>query len=134
MTQNNILTSNGGQQVLNESSVDSAFSIAIYATKDFLTWWYIRMSLWHLRMLGRVSTLVNDNMSISLLIRNFFLPWHRDRTFIGYTFGILIKLIYLPVAIIAYIFACIFYLLLFLLWLVLPPATLIFIFNSIRLI
>jgi hypothetical protein len=130
MVQNKILTSNGGQQILNESSVDSTFGIAIFVVKDFLLWWYIRMSLWHLRMLGRISTLVDDNMSISLLLKNFFVPWHRDYKPIGYIFGILIKIIYLPIAISAYLLLTSLYLLIFLLWLLLPPFTLFFILRS----
>ena len=131
MTQKNILTSSGGQQILNESKVDSTLSIAIYSTKEFLTWWYIRMTLWHLRMLVRVATLVDDNMSISILLRNFFTPWHSDYTFIGYVFGILIKVIYLPIGIITYLILCTFYLLLISFWLLLPPASLFFILRSI---
>ena len=42
MVQNKMLTSNGGQQILNESSVDSMFDIAIFVVKDFLLWWYVR--------------------------------------------------------------------------------------------
>ena len=131
MEQKNILTSNGGQQVLSESKVDSIVSIAIYSAKDFFTWWYGRMVLWHLRMLVRLAVLVDDNMSISILIRNIFTPWHRDYSFIGYVFGILIKIIYLPITIITYIIVCVFYLLFILLWLMLPPATLLFILRSV---
>lgn len=131
MIQNNILTSSGGQQILNESKVDSTLSIASFTIKDFLNWWYVRMSLWHLRMLGRVGVFTDDNLSISLLLKNFFVPWHRDYKIIGYVFGILIKVIYLPIALLGYIFVTFFYLILFLLWLLLPPATLYFIFRSI---
>jgi len=131
MTQKNILTSSGGQQILNESKVDSTLSIAIYSVKDFTSWWYIRMSLWHLRMLARISTFVDDNMSISLLLKNFFTPWHRDYSFIGFTFGILIKIIYLPVAVITYILISVFYSILILVWLLLPPASIFFILRSI---
>lgn len=131
MTQKNILTSSGGQQVLNEEKVDSISLILSYSVKDFLSWWYIRMPIWHLKMLGRISTLLDDNLTISLLISKFFIPWHRDYSFIGYVFGILIKLIYLPIAIFAYLLICSLYLLIILVWLALPPITLLFIFNSI---
>lgn len=131
MEQKNILTSSGGQKVLNEDGVDNLLVVFTYTIKEFLYWWYIRMPLWHLRMLARISTLVEDNLSISLLFKNFFLPWHRDFSFIGYTFGILIKLVYLPVAIIGYLFCNLMYLFLILIWLLLPPATLFFILRSI---
>ncbi|PKN02959.1 hypothetical protein CVU76_02955 [Candidatus Dojkabacteria bacterium HGW-Dojkabacteria-1] len=131
MEQKNILTSNGGQKVLNESQVDNLLVIFTYTFKEFLYWWYIRMPLWHLRMLSRISTFVDDNFSMSLLLKNFFIPWHRDFSFIGYTFGIIIKIIYLPIAIFAYIFICSLYLLVILVWLLLPPATILFILRSI---
>ena len=127
----NILTSSGGQKVLNESKVDNLFVIFTYTAKEFMYWWYVRMPLWHLRMLTRISTFIDDNLSISLLLKNFFLPWHRDFTFIGYTFGILLKLLYLPIAIVAYILVCTGYFLILLLWLMLPPATVFFILRSI---
>ncbi|MDX9739406.1 MAG: hypothetical protein RBT33_03570 [Candidatus Dojkabacteria bacterium] len=131
MEQTNILTSSGGQKVLNESKVDNLFVIFTYTTKEFMYWWYVRMPLWHLRMLSRISTFIDDNLSISLLLKNFFLPWHRDFTFIGFTFGIIIKLLYLPIVVIAYILICTGYFLMLLLWLMLPPTTVFFILRSI---
>ena len=131
MEKMNILTSNGGQKILNEDKVDNLFVIFTYTIKEFMYWWYVRMPLWHLRMLTRISTFVDDNFSISLLVKNFFLPWHRDFSFIGYIFGILIKLIYLPIAIFAYLVICTLYFLVFLIWLLLPPSTLFFILRSI---
>lgn len=130
MIQKNTLTNNGGQQLLNENGIDSTFSILRYSIKEFLNWWYIKMLVWHLKMLERVSTLADDNLSLSLLLKNFFLPWHRDYSFIGYVFGILIKLIYIPLALITYIILCTIYILVILLWLLLPPATVLFILRS----
>ena len=89
------------------------------------------MLVWHLKMLERVSVLADDNLSLTLLLKNFFLPWHRDYSFIGYVFGILIKLIYLPFALITYLVLSTIYLVLIVLWLVLPPATILFILRSI---
>lgn len=131
MEQKNILTSSGGQKVLDETKVDNSLVIFTYTLKEFSYWWYVRMLYWHLRMLGRISIIVNDNLSISLLIKNFFLPWHRDFSLIGWTFGILIKLIYLPIAILTYILLISIYIVVILLWLLLPAATLIFIIRSI---
>jgi len=88
------------------------------------------MSMWHLKMLGRISVLLDDNLSISLLLKNFFLPWHRDFSFIGYVFGILIKILYLPIAISIFLLFCTLYIALILLWFLLPPVTLLFIFKS----
>ncbi|HBB64368.1 hypothetical protein A3K02_00450 [candidate division WS6 bacterium RIFOXYD1_FULL_33_8] len=131
MVQKNFLTSDGRQQVLSEQKVDSNLSIVIYSVKEFLTWWYIRMPLWHLRMLSRIAILVDDNMSLSIVLRNFFLPWHRDFTLIGYVFGILIKTIYIPIALTTYILLCTLYFVVILIWLLLPPATLFLIIRSI---
>jgi hypothetical protein len=131
MEQKNILTSNGGQKVLNESQVDSILVIFTYTAKEFLYWWYVSMTLWHLRMLSRIALLLDDNLSISLLLKNFILPWHRDFSFIGYIFGILIKIIYLPIAILAFVLMCAGYIFIILLWLILPPATVFFTLRSI---
>lgn len=130
MAQQNILTNTGGQQLLNESSIDSNIVIVGYTLRQFIRWWYAKMSIWHLKMLGRISVFLDDNLSITLLLRNFFLPWHRDFSFIGYVFGILIKVLYLPIAIGIYIFFCIIYIALILVWFLLPPVTLLFIFKS----
>jgi len=130
MIQKNTLTNNGGQQLLNEDSIDSTLSILRYYVREFLNWWYIKMIVWHLRMLERVSVLADDNLSLSLLLRHFFLPWHRDYSLIGYVFGILIKIIYLPFAIITYLVITTLYLSVILAWLVLPPATVFFILRS----
>jgi uncharacterized membrane protein len=131
MGKNNLFKSNGGQHVLSEIRVDNLLVIFSYSLQEFLYWWYVRMPLWHLRMLSRISTLADDNLSLSLLIKNFLLPWHRDYSLIGYVFGILIKVIYLPVAFIVYIFANLVYVLVILGWLLLPPATIFFIIRSI---
>ncbi len=130
MVQQNILTNSSGQQLLNESDVDSNIEIIGYTFKQFIRWWYIKMSMWHLKMLGRISVFLDDNLSITLLLKNFFLPWHRDFSFIGYVFGILIKILYLPIAVGIYLLFCTMYTALILVWFLLPPVTLLFIFKS----
>ena len=130
MVQQNILTNNSGQQLLNESGVDNNIEIIVYTFKQFIRWWYAKMSMWHFKMLERISVLLDDNLSITLLLRNFFLPWHRDFSFIGYVFGILIKILYLPIAVGIYLFFCTMYTALILIWFLLPPVTLLFIFKS----
>lgn len=130
MTQQNILTNGGAQQLLDQSKVDNILNIVKHIFKEFLHWWYIKMSIWHLRMLGRISLILDDNLSISLLLKNFFLPWHRDFSLIGYVFGVSIKILFLPIAIFTYLLFTLIYILAILLWLVLPPVTLFFIFKS----
>ena len=130
MTQQNILTTSNGQQLLDESKVDNILTIIKHTFREFLNWWYVKMTVWHLRMLVRVSTILDDNLSISLLLKNFFLPWHRDFSLIGYVFGILIKVMYLPIAILIYLLFTILYFLLICIWLLLPIVTLGYIFKS----
>ena len=130
MTQQNILTTSNGQQLLDESKVDNILTIIKHTFREFLNWWYVKMTVWHLRMLVRVSTVLDDNLSISLLLKNFFLPWHRDFSLIGYVFGILIKVMYLPIAILIYLLFTILYFLLICIWLLLPIVTLGYIFKS----
>jgi len=130
MVQQNILTNSSGQQLLNESGVDNNIEIIGYTFKQFIRWWYTKMSMWHLKMLGRISVFLDDNLSITLLLKNFFLPWHRDFSFIGYVFGILIKILYLSIAVGIYLLFCTMYTALILVWFLLPPVTLLFIFKS----
>lgn len=128
----NTLTTNGGggQQVLNETKVDSYLVILSFSIKELLRWWYIKMPLWHFRMLARISTIVDDSLSITLLLKNFLLPWHRDASLVGYFFGFLIKLIYLPIAVTTYLITVLIYLLIIFIWILLPFATVFFIFRS----
>lgn len=130
MTQQNTLTNSQGQQLLDESRVDNILTIIKHTVREFLNWWYVKMTVWHLRMLVRVSTILDDNLSISLLLKNFFLPWHRDFSLIGYVFGILIKILFLPIGIFIYLLFTILYFLLICIWLILPIATLGYILKS----
>ena len=130
MKSENKLIDNSGQQLLNEIKVDSFATIFFFSIQDFLRWWYIKMPVWHLRRLLRLSIVIDDQFSISLLIKHFFIPWHRDYSLIGYLFGILMKILYLPLAIALYIISIISYILVFLIWLILPIASLLFIIIS----
>jgi hypothetical protein len=130
METKNTLIDNSGQQSLNEIKIDSYISIFFFTVQDFLNWWYVKMPIWHLRRLVRVSVVIDDQFSISLLLRNFFLPWHRDNSMIGYIFGIIMKLLYLPIAIFIYLLCITLYLVFFIFWLLLPVGTLVFIILS----
>lgn len=130
MEQKNLLD-NTGQQLIDTGKSDTFLQIFVYYIQDFLNWWYVRMPLRLLRILGRLSTVVDDNLSISLLFKNFFVPWHRDRSIIGFFFGILIKSLYLPIAIMIYLLIILLYALFILIWLLLPVATIVFVITSI---
>ena len=130
MKTKNTLVDSSGQQLLNQIKIDSYPAIAIYTFQDFLRWWYIKMPVWHLRRFARLSVVLDDQFSISLLLRNFFLPWHRDFSVIGIFFGILMKLLYLPIGISIYLICIMFYLFLFISWLILPIGSLVFVLIS----
>jgi hypothetical protein len=130
MEAKNTLVDSSGQQLLNEIKIDSYFEILLFTCQDFLRWWYIKMPMWHLRRFARLSVVVDDQFSISLLIRHFFLPWHRDYSLIGYVFGIAMKLLYLPIAITIYLLCMTIYLIVSLSWLVLPIGALVFVIIS----
>lgn len=130
MEAKNTLVDGSGQQLLNEIKVDSFLSIFLFSVQDFLRWWYVKMPMWHLKRLARLSVVVDDQFSISLLIKNFFLPWHRDYSAIGYVFGITMKILFLPIGICIYILAMATYLLTILAWLVLPVGSLVFVIIS----
>ena len=131
MESKNLLLDNSGQQLLNETKVNSYFEITLIFLNDFLKWWYIQMPIWHLRTLKRILVVLDDNLSFSLLLRNFFLPWHRDKNILGYFVGITSKIFYLPLAFGLIGAITISYLAFMLLWLLLPPSTIIFIIRSI---
>ncbi|MGI6443453.1 MAG: hypothetical protein ACOX06_00355 [Candidatus Dojkabacteria bacterium] len=119
------------QQVIGFAKVDTYPQIFLFFIQDFLNWWYVKMPLRHLRKFGRLSTVLDDNLSITLLIGTFFVPWHRDKSIMGYLFGILIRLLYLPIAISIYSITMIVSFVLILTWLLLPLVAIIFTVISI---
>lgn len=130
MEAKNTLVDSSGQQLLNQIKIDSYIAIFLFTFQDFLRWWYIKMPIWHLRRLARLSIVIDDQFSVSLLIRHFFLPWHRDNSAIGYLFGILMKVLFLPFGISIYLASIALYLLLFIFWLILPIGSLVFVIIS----
>jgi hypothetical protein len=125
------LLKNAGQQVIETGDSDSYLQIFIFYIQDFLHWWYVKTPIRNLRRLGRLSVIADDNLSISLLFKNFFVPWHRDKTITGYFFGFLIKILYLPIASVIYLATMLIYTTFILIWLILPIITIVFIVTSI---
>lgn len=74
-------------------------NIILQEISSFFYWWYIEVPSWYLGFFQRIALICDDSFSISLLLRTFFVPWHRDSSWIGRMFGILIRIIYLPIAI-----------------------------------
>lgn len=130
MNSENSVLDSSGQQLLNQSKTDSYAEIAVYSFQNFLKWWYVKMPIWHLKRIARASVVLDDNLSISLLLKHFFVPWHRDYSLIGFFFGFLIKLFYLPIAISIYLMVMLTSLILVLVWLFLPVATLVYMLIS----
>lgn len=130
MNSENSVLDSSGQQLLNQSKTDSYAEIAVYSFQNFLKWWYVKMPIWHFKRIARVSVVLDDNLSILLLFRHFFVPWHRDYSLIGFFFGFLIKLFYLPIAISIYLMVMLISLMLVLVWLFLPVATLVYMLIS----
>jgi hypothetical protein len=130
MESKNLVIDNSGQQLLNEAKVNSYFEIFLGFLNEFLTWWYVKMPIWHLRSLRRIVIVFDDNLSFSLLLKNFFLPWHRDKNILGYMVGITSKLFYLPICFFVIVSITITYILFIFFWLLLPPSTLVFIIRS----
>lgn len=56
------------------------------------------MPMWYVGLIQRVATICDDTLSISLLLKTFFVPWHRDKSWTGYFFGIILRIFYIPLA------------------------------------
>lgn len=130
MESKNLIIDNSGQQLLNETKVNSYFEFFINFSQNFLNWWYVQMPIWHLRTLRRLIIVLDDNLSFSLLLKHFFLPWHRDKNILGYLVGITSKIFYLPISFAIITVAVITYILFIFFWLLLPLSTLVFIIRS----
>lgn len=98
--------------------------------KDLLFWWYVQMPVYYLKRLERVSVVALDQLSIIVLLKNFFLPWKRHKAVVGYFIGIITKLIYLPIAFALYLIIMALYILYILAWLFIPLIAIFFTFIS----
>ncbi len=103
-----------------EEQEPNLLSYISFSIKDLLYWWYIQMPIFYLRKWKRVSIVISDQLSLSLLIKNFFVPWKRHKAAVGYFIGILTKSFYLPIAIIIYITVLSIYTLFIFSWLLTP--------------
>jgi hypothetical protein len=113
---------------LNE--IGSIPAIVVFTIKDFFFWWYIQMPFKLGESIGRLLTFFNDQLSISLLLSTFFVPWRRDYSAVGHFMGIMVRIVYLPIAILIYVLTAILSLLTFIGWLVLPLVTCFFIIAT----
>jgi hypothetical protein len=109
---------------------NSVLKLFMFHFFDFFDWWYIRMPIIYILQAQRLSVVLNDQLSILLLVSTFFTPWHRDKIFIGYFIGIIMRILYLPIAISLYIVGMTTYLFFILFWILLPLLTIVFIFLT----
>ena len=95
-------------------------STVIGEITSFVTWWYIEMPTWYMGLLRRIAILCDDTLSISILAKTFFVPFHRDSSWVGRGFGIAIRTVYLPMALFVTAIILLICLLLILIWALLP--------------
>jgi hypothetical protein len=99
-------------------------------SKSFFLWWYVSMPVWYILSLKRILTIIDDKFSVTLLLKNFFIPWHKKNNIFNYIFGILIKIIFLPIGISLIVLTSIIYMSYIIIWLLIPPITIATIFIS----
>ena len=88
------------------------------------------MPTWYIGLIYRVAILCDDTFSISLLIKTFFVPFHRDKSWIGHGFGVAIRLVYLPLVIILTAFILLILISITVLWALLPIISIIGILRT----
>ncbi|WKZ31280.1 MAG: hypothetical protein QY318_00705 [Candidatus Dojkabacteria bacterium] len=106
---------------------DNIFVVISFTVRDFLDWWFVQMPVVYIGFLRRLSSVINDQLSITLLLKTFFTPWHRDKSFVGYFIGIAVRLIYLPIALLIYFSVIILSTLGVFLWIAMPMIAIILI-------
>jgi hypothetical protein len=124
---------NGESTAFSEENLADFTSIPkllTFTIRDFFKWWYIQMPVWQVKVLTRLIVVIDDQFSISLLIKNFSVPWHRDRSAVGYFIGIAMRILYLPLAISTLLLAIAGYLSFIIFWILIPIVTVIMIFIS----
>ena len=99
-------------------------------SKSFFLWWYVSMPVWYILSLKRILTIIDDKFSVTLLLKNFFTPWHKKNNIFNYIFGIFIKIIFLPIGISLIVLTSIIYISYIIIWLLIPPITIAAIFIS----
>ena len=117
------LTNKYEGNIFQDENYSSTESIINDWFKDLIHWWYISMPVWFVLSLRRVVTVIDDQLSISLLIANFFIPWHRDGTFVGYFIGLVMKLIFIPIGLVVLITTIVIYITFLIIWCILPLVT-----------
>ncbi len=113
-----------------KGNVTITSELIIDEIQSFFSWWYIEMPMWYVGLIQRIALICDDTLSISLLLKNFFVPWHRDYNTIGYFFGITLRLLYLPIAITITLTLLLTLLFIAVLWALLPLAATYFLLKT----
>ncbi len=66
--------------------------------RSFFAWWYGDIPLAMFALLRRSIVIVNDMTSFGIIVKGFFRPWKNDYNIAGWLVGIVIKTVYLPIA------------------------------------
>ncbi|MBD3329281.1 hypothetical protein GF357_02195 [Candidatus Dojkabacteria bacterium] len=111
-------------------SLASTPALLLFTVKDLLYWWYLQMPYYYLISLNRLLLVADDKLSLSALLKTFFLPWKRDYSALGHIMGIIIRIIYLPIGTMIFLSILTVYLLFITAWLALPPITIFFIATT----
>ena len=78
------------------------------------------MPTWYIGIIQRTAIVCDDTFSISLLLKTFFVPFHRDTSWVGRGFGIAIRLIYIPLAAFLTAIVLLFLIAIAIIWALLP--------------
>lgn len=90
---------------------------------DFFKWWYLTVPVLFVLSLRRTLTVIDDKLSVSFLIQNFLVPWHKEETFVGYLLGFVSKILVIPLGVILLILVFCIYILFLIFWVILPVST-----------
>ncbi len=112
------------------SKINNYSHLLVFLIKDFINWWYIQMPIFYISKLERISIVLLDKLSISILIKNFFLPYSEHKNTSKYLLSIILKLTYLPISLTLYLITNLIIITLIIFWLLLPIITLLFIIIS----
>lgn len=116
--------------IFNQYKQVSISTLFLNWLSNIIRWWYIAMPVWYILSMRRVLTVIDDKFSISLLITNFFVSWHRDNSFVGFFIGIIMKLLFIPIGLFILLTTLFSYMLFILLWLLIPMITILGILSS----
>ncbi len=107
---------------LRQPNLFEYIGVAFQFVRTFFSWWYGDLPLSILALVKRVLVVLNDQTSFGVIFNGFFRPWRNDYNFVGWIIGIVIKLVYLPIAASLMLVTALFLLLVLAVQLVILPA------------